>query len=109
MEQGAWTRPSPYDPAGYPITRQLIEEGRNWSIMDKPIPIHLPVRVLHGGQDEDVPWSHSLEMASLIATPDVTWTLVKDGDHRLSRPQDIALLIRTAMALCDEVDANNLK
>jgi pimeloyl-ACP methyl ester carboxylesterase len=104
MNQGFWTRASPYDPAGYPITRALIEEGRNWNVMDKPIPIPVPVRVLHGGLDEDVPWTHSFELAGLLAAHDVNWTLIKDGDHRLSRPQDIALLVRTTLALCDQVD-----
>ncbi len=104
MEQGSWTRPSPYDPAGYPITRALIEEGRNWNVMDNPIPIHVPIRILHGGLDEDVPWSHSFELTNLLAATDVNWTLVKDGDHRLSRPQDIALLVRATLALCDQVD-----
>jgi pimeloyl-ACP methyl ester carboxylesterase len=105
MNQGFWTSASPYDPAGYPITRTLIEEGRNWNVMDKPIPLQIPVRVLHGGQDEDVPWTHSFELANLLATPDVNWTLVKDGDHRLSRPQDITRMIATVLATVEQVEA----
>lgn len=105
MERGYWMRPSPYDPVGYPITRQLIEEGRNWLIMDKPIPAHIPVRILQGGLDEDVPWSYSLELVERLRSRDVVWSLIKDGDHRLSRPQDIARMIETVLKLADQVDA----
>ncbi|MEZ5938184.1 MAG: alpha/beta hydrolase [Hyphomonadaceae bacterium] len=105
LETGSWTRPSPYDEAGYPITRALIEEGRNWNILDKPIALSCPVAILHGANDADVPWSHGFGLVDAIASDDVTFTLVKAGDHRLSRPQDIALMIRTALALADQVDA----
>jgi hypothetical protein len=89
---GVWFRPSHYgDP--YPITRALLEDGARWSILDAEVPIAVPVRVLQGGVDPDVPWRHALELANLIKGEDVTFTLVKDGDHRLSRPQDIARLI----------------
>jgi pimeloyl-ACP methyl ester carboxylesterase len=106
-EKGFWTRPSPYDPAGYPIKRELIEDGRNWQIMDGEIPIFTPVRVLHGGLDEDVPWSHSFELIGKLATQDVTWTFIRDGDHRLSRPQDISLMVETVLRLAGEVDASS--
>ncbi|MBI1359375.1 MAG: alpha/beta fold hydrolase [Alphaproteobacteria bacterium] len=105
MEAGAWTRPSPYDPGGYPITRRLIEEGRDWQIMDRPIALDIPVAILQGRRDEDVPWSYARQLVERIAGEAVTFTLVKDGDHRLSRPQDIALMIRSALALADQVDA----
>lgn len=105
MEEGFWTRPSAYDPAGYPITRDLIEEGRAWNIMDGEIPIDAPVRILHGGLDEDVPWSHSLELAGLIRSRDVVWSFIKDGDHRLSRHTDIDRMIDTVLQVADQVDA----
>jgi hypothetical protein len=105
MEKGAWMRPSDYDPAGYPITRHLIEEGRIWNIMNADIPLSIPIRILHGGRDTDVPWSHSFELAGLLASEDIVWSLIKDGDHRLSRPQDIARMIGTVLALADQVDA----
>lgn len=95
---GVWLRPSDYgDP--YPITRALIEDGRQWTVLptsdDDRIPIHVPVRMLHGGLDPDVPWAHGLRLAEALETPDVIFTLVKDGDHRLSRPQDLDRLVRT--------------
>jgi len=105
MEQGVWMRPSGYDPAGYPITRELIEEGRNWSVMDGPIAINRPVRILHGGLDEDVPWTHSLDLADRLVSPDVVWTLIKDADHRLSRPQDIDRMIAAVDLTAREADA----
>jgi pimeloyl-ACP methyl ester carboxylesterase len=90
---GVWLRPSEYgDP--YPITRALLEDGARWSILgEEPVPIEVPVRILQGGADPDVPWRHALELAQSVKGADVVFTLVKDGDHRLSRPQDIARLI----------------
>ena len=105
MELGFWTRPSPYDAAGYPITRALIEEGRNWNIMDGEVPIDVPIRIWHGGLDEDVPWSHSLELTEKLRAKDVVWSLIKDGDHRLSRPQDIERIVDTVMSTADQADA----
>ncbi len=90
--RGVWMRPSPYDPEGYPITRALIEDGRRWQILDGPIAIERPVRILHGGLDPDVPWRHGARLAEAIASPDVVFTLVKDADHSMSRPQDLARL-----------------
>ena len=90
---GVWLRPSDYgDPD--PITRTLLDDGARWSILTgEAVPIEAPVRILQGGADPDVPWSHALELAQAIKGQDVVFTLIKDGDHRLSRPQDIARLI----------------
>jgi pimeloyl-ACP methyl ester carboxylesterase len=89
---GAWMRPSDYgDP--YPITRELIEDGRRWSILPGPIGIKVPIRILQGGADPDVPWRHALELAGALEAEDLVFTLIRDGDHRLSRPQDIERLI----------------
>ena len=94
-ETGAWQRPSEYDEAGYPITRALIEEGRNHLLFDQPaIEPDCPVHILHGREDPDVPLAVSLDLVSALVSDDVTLTVVPDGDHRLSRPQDIALLKR---------------
>ena len=89
---GVWRRPSDYgDP--YPITRALIEDGRAWSVLDKPIAFDGPVRILQGAEDPDVPWRHALRLADALSSPDVVFSLIKDGDHRLSRPQDLDRLV----------------
>lgn len=90
---GFWIRPSEYDDGGYAITRQLLEDGARWSILPGPVPIEGPVRVLQGGADPDVPWTHALELANALTSEDVAFTLIKDGDHRLSRPQDLERLV----------------
>jgi pimeloyl-ACP methyl ester carboxylesterase len=94
-DTGVWMRPSAYDEGGYPITRGLIEEGRNHLLLGGMIEPGCPVRVLQGVRDEDVPWQHAVELTSRLAQDDVVLTLVKDGDHRLSRPEDIERLIVT--------------
>lgn len=90
---GEWIRPSLYEPTGYPITRGLLEDGARWTILGAPVPIECPVRILQGREDPDVPWRNALELANAIKGQDVVFTLIKDGDHRLSREQDIARLI----------------
>jgi pimeloyl-ACP methyl ester carboxylesterase len=89
---GVWMEPSDYDAAGYPITARLLEDGDRWSILPGPVPITAPVRILQGGRDEPVPWRHALALAEALTGEDVVFTLLKDGDHRLSRPQDIERL-----------------
>lgn len=99
--EGVVYNPSLYgDP--YPITRLLIEEGRNHLLKDTTFDPGCPVRILHGMQDPDVPWRHSLPLLDMLTTDDIHLTLIKDGEHRLSRPQDLALLLRTVDALCGE-------
>jgi pimeloyl-ACP methyl ester carboxylesterase len=92
-DTGVWMRPSAYDEGGYPITRNLIEEGRHHLLLGGMIETGCPVRILQGVRDEDVPWQHAVELTSRFARDDVVLTLVKDGDHRLSRPEDIERLI----------------
>jgi pimeloyl-ACP methyl ester carboxylesterase len=87
-----WMRPSAYGEP-YPIAAALLEDGARWSILPGPVPIVCPVRILQGGADPDVPWRHALELAQAINSDDVVFSLIKDGDHRLSRPQDIGRLI----------------
>jgi pimeloyl-ACP methyl ester carboxylesterase len=86
----------------YVITYALIEDGRRHLLLDEPIPLACPVRLLHGQRDADVPWEHCLLLARQLAGEDVAVTLLKDGNHRLSRPSDIALLCRTVGALLGE-------
>jgi len=90
---GGWNRPSAYSPEPYPITKRLIEEGRNHLLLGGLIETGCPVRILQGVQDPDVPWTHAVELSSRLAQDDVVLTLVKDGDHRLSRPEDIERLL----------------
>jgi pimeloyl-ACP methyl ester carboxylesterase len=92
-QTGAWARPSQYSDQPYLITRGLIEEGRSHLLLDNMIETGCPVRILQGVQDPDVPWQHAVELSSRFAQDDVVLTLVKDGDHRLSRPEDIERLI----------------
>jgi pimeloyl-ACP methyl ester carboxylesterase len=99
-ETGAWARPSIYSDRPQIITRQLIEEGRNHLLLGATIEPGCPVRILQGVQDQDVPWSHAVELVSRIARDDVVLTLVKDGDHRLSRPEDIERLLAAVAEFC---------
>jgi pimeloyl-ACP methyl ester carboxylesterase len=92
-QAGVWARPSQYSEEPYPITRGLIEEGRKHLLLDGMIETGCPVRILQGVQDPDVPWQHTVELTSRFARDDVVLTLIKDGDHRLSRPEDIERLI----------------
>lgn len=100
MTKGVTLRPSDYGTPD-PITKALIEDGRNWQILDAGIEFGGPVRILQGMEDPDVPWPHALEINERLASPDVVLTLIKDGDHRLSRTQDVARLL----AACSEVVA----
>jgi pimeloyl-ACP methyl ester carboxylesterase len=98
FRDGVLYRPSDYgDPM--PITRRLIEDGERHTLLHAPIPFPGPVRLLHGQRDPDVPWETSLVLAGRLTGNDVRVTLIKDGDHRLSRPQDLALLIATIAEL----------
>jgi pimeloyl-ACP methyl ester carboxylesterase len=100
-ERGQVVLPSVYDAAGYLYTRALIEDGRKHRLLGRPIPIDVPVRLLHGMRDESVPWQLSLRLAERLASRDVSVTLLKDGDHRLSTPADLALLAQTLDALIE--------
>lgn len=92
MEKGVWYRASPYDPKGYAITRRFIEEGRNHLLGRRPFDPGRPVAILQGLQDVDVPAEHARELMSFLTGGWVTLTEVPDGEHRLSRPQDLELL-----------------
>ena len=92
-QKGFWLRPSAYAEGPYPITRRLIVEGRDHLILGGLIETGCPVRILQGVQDPDVPWNHAVALTSRLAQDDVVLTLVKDGDHRLSRPEDIERLL----------------
>ena len=87
-------RANPYGPAPTVYTRRFWQAGEASRLMHGPIAIDCPVRLIHGQRDPDVPWAQSVRLAELIRSDDVQLILVKDGDHRLSREADIALLTR---------------
>jgi pimeloyl-ACP methyl ester carboxylesterase len=91
-ENGVYHRPSAYGDAPYPITRALIEDGRRHLLYGAPVATGCPVHILQGMQDPDVPWSHAMELVEHLPGDNVSLTLVKDGDHRLSRPEDLERL-----------------
>ena len=98
LRDGVLYMPSQYgDPT--PITSALIEEGRRHLLLGAEIALDCPVRLLHGQQDPDVPWERALRLAARLRGADVQVVLVKDADHRLSRPQDLSLLTRTVAGL----------
>src|ERR1700694_3993828 len=90
--QGVWLRPSQYGEP-YPITRALIEEGRNHLLLGSAIEVGCPIRILQGAQDPDVPWRHAFALAHRLPADDVVLTGIQGGDHRLSRARDIARLV----------------
>ncbi|GAX10087.1 hypothetical protein FisN_2Lh357 [Fistulifera solaris] len=106
---GVYNRPSAYGDGPYPITRQLIENGRKhllfadgWQFPEQRPPIF----ILHGIRDEDVPHTHSIQLTELLHDGNTRLQLVEDGDHRLSRPEDLELLcaILDAALSSDHVD-----
>ncbi len=97
--EGVVHLPNCYDGEPYPITRHLIEEGRQHLLLKNRIALHCPVRLLHGTADADVPWGLSLELAERLTSTDVQTHLIKNGDHRMSDPAALQLLARELRAL----------
>lgn len=93
IRQGIIQKPSQYEAEGFPITLQLIEEGREHLVLPKPIDIHCPVHLIHGEADKDVPWSLSSRLAQRIKSPDVTLTLIRNGNHRLNSTMALGRLV----------------
>jgi pimeloyl-ACP methyl ester carboxylesterase len=92
-QTGQWLRPSAYGPP-FPITRHLIEEGRAHLLLDDMVRSYCPVHILQGMADPDVPWQYTLELVHRLAGDPVIVTMIRDGDHRLSQPDQIARLIQ---------------
>ncbi|MTW14816.1 alpha/beta fold hydrolase [Rhodoplanes serenus] len=103
---GRWLRPPDYDTGPQPITRRLIEEGRDHLLLGGLIETGCPVHILQGVRDPDVPWEHALALVSRLAQDDVVLTLVKDGDHRLSRPEDIARILAAVAEMVEAIAAS---
>jgi pimeloyl-ACP methyl ester carboxylesterase len=91
-EKGVYLRPSHYGDGPYQITRGLIEDGKRHLFGPEPFDPGRPIHILHGLQDPDVPWEHTLDLVALLAGDRTRVTAVPDGEHRLSRPEDLALL-----------------
>jgi pimeloyl-ACP methyl ester carboxylesterase len=95
-QTGYCDMPNSYDDGQpYRISQYMLDEGQDHLLLDKEIPIDMPVRLVHGQCDEDVPWQHSLIIAEQLRSADVEVLLVKSGDHRLSEPQDMQRLTET--------------
>jgi len=92
VAEGRVVLPSDYDPAGYVITRRLIEEGRGRLVLRDPLPLPFPVRLLQGTADSDVPPAVALRLLDHATGPDIRLTLVKGADHRFSTPECLALI-----------------
>jgi pimeloyl-ACP methyl ester carboxylesterase len=102
MKEGRWMRPSDYSTEPYPITKALIEDGDRHLFGSRLIETGCPVHIIQGLRDTDVPWRHATALVSRFASDDVVLTLIKDGDHRLSRPEDIERLIAAVDGLAGE-------
>lgn len=102
-ERGVWHRPSAYGEP-YPITARLLEDGVQHLILKSGLDVHCPVRILQGDADADVPPQHGWRVYEAIRGSDVTLTLIKGGDHRLSTPGQLALIRETALRLAERAD-----
>ena len=100
-KDGFIAEPSAYSPEPDIITRALIEDGEKHLFGEQPIETGCPVHVIQGMQDEDVPWAHATKLMERLAFDDAVLTLVRDGDHRLSRPEDIERLIGAVSAMIE--------
>ena len=100
---GVYFQPTPYEEGPYVITMKLIEEGREHLLLTRPIDITCPVHLIQGMLDDAVPWRHALAITENLASEQVTLTLVKDGDHRLSRDEDLARLMHTLDTVCADI------
>jgi len=101
QREGIYRAPSEYSEEPYAITMNLIEEGKKHLVLQQPLSVDYPVRILHGMADPDVPWRQSLQIVERLHGDDIVVTFSKTGDHRLSEPEDIARLIHTVETLAE--------
>jgi pimeloyl-ACP methyl ester carboxylesterase len=99
LEKGVFDLPSAYSPDPTPITRALIEDGRRNNVFGRTFRTGCPVHILQGMKDPDVPWSHALKLVEHLPLDPVTVTLINDGDHRLSREEDIQKLLEAVAGI----------
>ena len=108
-EKGFVQVPTEYGSDPYTISMALVRDAeQHWNLLSKTdssteasIPIHCPVRLIHGKQDVDIDWTKSVQLMERVASNDVLLTLVKEGDHRLSRPQDLDRILKVLTELID--------
>ncbi len=100
-DRGYMEEASDYSPEPYIYTKALLEDGRVNKVLKGVIQTNCPVHILQGMEDKDVPHTHALRLMNHLPVDDVTITLVRDGDHRLSRPQDLELITRTVSSMVD--------
>ena len=103
QRDGIYYQPTPYEEGPYTITMKLVEEAREHLLLERPIGIDCPVHLIQGMQDDAVPWRHALAIAENLTSEQVVLTLVKDGDHRLSRDEDLDRLLRTVEEQCAQI------
>lgn len=97
--KGYMEEPSEYSDEPNIFTKALFDDGETNRVMTGPIETGCPVHILQGMQDKDVPYAHAMKLCEFLPSENVTMTLIKDGDHRLSREPDIALLLRSVEAM----------
>lgn len=98
-ERGYFEEPSEYSTDPNIFTRDLIEDGRNNRVLTGILETGCPVHILQGMKDDDVPYSHALKLLNHLPADDIVLSLIRDGDHRLSRPQDIERMLAAATSL----------
>jgi pimeloyl-ACP methyl ester carboxylesterase len=104
MDTGVLRLPSAYDEEPTPVTRAIIEDGRRHLLLRGPIGLDCPVRLIHGVDDRDVPWRTSLTLMQRLRARDVELHLIKDGEHRLSRTEDLQRLCETVDRLLAQME-----
>ncbi len=106
-ETGFYEAPSEYADEPYVITGDLLAEGHNHLVLKTPLALDIPVRLIHGSSDPDVPWTQSQKLMNALTSDDVELILIKDGDHRLSEPRDLARMVGVVERLCDQLSDNS--
>lgn len=103
-EQGVWKFPTKCNEEGvYTVSMDLLKEAENHCVLQSPIPITCPVRLIHGLKDEDVPWHISLQVAERVLSNDVDVILRRQGQHRMTDKDDIKLMVYTIDDLIDKL------
>ena len=99
-QEGVWYEPSEYSDEPTPITQKLLLDGDQQLVLNQPITLTCPVRLIHGMRDPDVPWQKALRISENLESSDVEIILTKDGEHRLSEPSDLERMIEQVATLC---------